>query len=80
LSLLVIINKVFNISNVLIKLVIRMLLLLKRVFSDLLLHIIKGLKERKAQSSQSKNSSEFDSVLNSNRKAVKSQVLIKSIS
>jgi hypothetical protein len=51
------------------------------VFSDLLLHIIKRLKEKKAQSNQNKSkSNKSDGVLGDNKKAVKSQVLIKSIS
>jgi hypothetical protein len=61
------------------ELVVRLLPFFKGVFSDLLLHIIEGLKGRRAQSSQSKSNNRFDSVLNNNRKAIKSQVLIKSI-
>jgi hypothetical protein len=69
-----------NTSSVLAKLVVRLFLLFRSVFNDLLLHIFEGLKKRRAQSSQNKNNNEFNSVLNSNKKAVKSQVLIESIS
>jgi hypothetical protein len=44
------------------------------VSGDLLLHILKGLKGRGAR-----NNNEFD-VLGGGKKAVKSQVLVKSIS
>jgi hypothetical protein len=50
------------------------------MFGDLLLHILKGLKERRARSSQSKSSGGFDGVFGSDKKAVESQVLVKSIS
>jgi hypothetical protein len=80
LSLLVIIGEVFDIGSVLAELVVRMLPLLRSVFSDLLLHIIEGLKERRARSSRSRSSDGFDGVLDSGGKAVESQVLVKSIS
>jgi hypothetical protein len=48
LFLLVVISEVFNTGGVLAELVVRMLLFFRSVFSDLLLHIIKGLKERRA--------------------------------
>jgi hypothetical protein len=47
---------------------------------NLLLYIVKRLEGRMAQSSQSKSNSEFDNVFGDNKTAVKSQVLMKSIS
>jgi hypothetical protein len=51
------------------------------VSGNLLLHIVKGLKERRrAQNSQSKSKSDGFDVLSGDKKAVESQVLIKSVS
>jgi hypothetical protein len=50
------------------------------VSGDLLLHIIKGLKRMGAQSSRSRSKSGGFDVLSGGRKAVKSQVLVGSIS
>jgi hypothetical protein len=49
------------------------------VSGDLLLHIIEGLKGRRARSSQRRSSGGFDSVLDGGRKAAESQVLVESI-
>jgi hypothetical protein len=50
------------------------------VFNNFLLHIVKGLKRIRAPNSQSKSKSSRFDVLSSNKKAVKSQVFIKSVS
>jgi hypothetical protein len=51
------------------------------VSGDLLLHIVKGLKERRrARSSRSRSRSGFDGVLGDGKTTVESQVLVESIS
>jgi hypothetical protein len=51
-----------------------------KVSGDLLLHIVKRLEGRMAQSSQSRSNGGFDGVLGDGRTAVESQVLVESIS
>jgi hypothetical protein len=50
------------------------------VSGDLLLHIVEGLKRIRAQNNRSKSKSSGFDVLGGGKKAVESQVLIKSVS